>query len=115
MRSLFTKENMRVLLLAVILVGLGLAIYSTYQYVDYRNQIKKIDEQRDAVRKEAELLASGEVTGSATPLAGRDIVLRRERNDLITDQNAAMRRAGVGLAMLAAGWLLFDFVRQRAA
>ncbi|MBZ0308431.1 MAG: hypothetical protein K8I82_20365 [Anaerolineae bacterium] len=115
MRTLLSKENMRVLFLAVILVGLGLAIHSTYQYVDYRRQIEKIDEQRDTLRKEAELLASGEVTGAATPLAGRDIALRRERSDLTANQNAAMRRAGVGLALLAAGWLLLDFVRQRAA
>lgn len=112
MKTVLSKENVNTLLLAIMLVGLGLAIYSTYQYLDYRNQIADIDEQRDAIRKEAEIIASGQTVGSATPLAGRDIVLRRERNDLVNDQNAAMRRAGVGLAVIAIGWLAFDFVRS---
>lgn len=107
-----TKENLNALIFAIILCGIGLAAYSGYQYLDYRSQIADIDEKRDSIAKEAQSI---ETTTQITPIAGRDIVLRRERIDLVNDQNDAVRRVGIGVALIAAGWLVWDFARSRRA
>lgn len=110
LKNLRSQETLNAVMLAILLCGIALAGYSAYQYLDYRSQIADIDEQRDLIEKEVQSITT---TTQVAPVAGRDIALRRERVDLVNDQNSAVRRVGFGVALIALSWLLWDFARSR--
>ena len=113
LRKYKIKEIINSTLLAILLIGLFLTLYSTYQYFDIENQFTDIAEQRAEIGDTAQQLQDAGDTSSGVPLASRDIELRRRHNALIDDQNNAIKRAGAGIVMIAACWITFDRLRSR--
>lgn len=113
LKKYMNKENINSFLLAIFLIGLFLVFYSTYQYFDIENQFADIAKQRSEIGEAAQQLQDTGSTSAGIPLASKDIELRRRHNALIDDQDNAIKRAGVGIVMIAASWMAFDLVLSR--
>ena len=112
LKKLKSRETTNSVLLAFFLVGLGLVLYSTYQYFDTRKQLADIDEQREQIGLAVQEYQDSGDTSGGVALAGTDVQLRRQRNELIGDQNTAIKSIGVGIVIIAVCWLIFDVVRS---
>lgn len=113
LKKYMSKENVNSVLLAIFLVGLLMVLYSAYQYFDIENQFDDIAEQRSEIGEAAQLSYDAGDRSASIPLASSDIALRRRHNALVDDQDNAIKRAGVGIVMIAASWIVFDLVKSR--
>ena len=107
------KEVANSILLAIFLIGLMLMLYSTYQYFDIENQFADIAEERAEIGEAAQQFQDTGNTTGGIPLASRDLELRSQHNELVNDQDNAVKRGGLGIVLLAASWIIFDLVKSR--
>jgi hypothetical protein len=107
------KEVANSILLAIFLIGLLLMLYSTYQYFDIENQFADIAEERAEIGEAAQQFQDTGNTTGGIPLASRDLELRSQHNELVNDQDNAVKRGGLGIVLLAASWIIFDLVKSR--
>ena len=94
------------LLFTAIVVGLLLAAYGGWRYLDLSNQLAanpaaQIHQEGGEVELESKSEAHG--------LMAADI----ERRRLVAEQHNMMIAGGVGLALLGLGWLGYDILRGR--
>ncbi len=94
------------LFFTAIIVGILLAVYGGWRYVDLSNQLAANPAaQIHQAGGEVELESKSEAHG----LMAADI----ERRRLVTEQRNMMIAGGVGLALLGLGWLGYDILRGR--
>jgi uncharacterized membrane protein YidH (DUF202 family) len=103
-------ENSKYIIFTAIVVGIGFLIYGAYTYWDTSRGINKIEEERERV---ARILQGTETISDPSAIALSDIERRRRREELVDEQNLAVRFVGIGIALLAAAWLIRDFVFVR--
>ncbi len=102
------ETNLKAFALAIILVGIGLALVGLYQYIDASQRLSTNVAQR--VHDSGEDI-SALSNDDARSLMASDL----ERRDLLAQQNRALIVLGVGLALGALGWLANDFLRSQLA
>ncbi len=94
------------LFFTAIIVGILLAVYGGWRYVDLSNQLAANPAaQIHQAGGEVELESKSEAHG----LMAADI----ERRRLVTEQRNMMIAGGAGLALLGLGWLGYDILRGR--
>jgi hypothetical protein len=99
------------ILFSLIVIGIGLAGYGGYNYYTSSKRISEIDEEREKIKDLIQGIDPN--TTDVSSIALSDIPLRRERNQKIEVQHEARRMAGIGIALMAVGWLGWDFMKSR--
>ncbi len=106
MRNVVYTGIVERLLFTAIAVGVLLAAYGGFRYLDLSNQLAANPAaQIHQEGSEVELESKSEAHG----LMAADI----ERRRLVAEQRDMMIAGGVGLALLGVGWLGYDILRGR--
>jgi len=106
LRRLFTQERVNAFIMALILIGVVLIAMGAYQFLD---AAQKLQSNTAHQILNAEATAEAQSLDAAQGLVASD--MERRRLDRQHDQSLIM--AGAGLALLAVGWLGYDYVRGR--
>lgn len=107
------SSQLSYILLILVVVGAGVIAFSVYEFITAENRRNEIQDERDELQATfLEVQASGDST-TLVPLGIRTEALRQEDNDLISQQNSALRRGGVGLVLIALAWLSYDWRRAK--
>ena len=106
MRNIAYSGILDRLLFTAIVVGILLAAYGGFRYLDLSNQL--------AANPAAQIHQDGgevelETKSEAHGLMAADI----ERRRLVAEQRDMMIAGGIGLALLGLGWLGYDIMRGR--
>lgn len=106
MRGIFSGEIIEKLLFSAIVIGIALAAFAAYRYLDIGNQLAgnmaaQIHEEGGEVALESKAQAHN--------LMASDLTRRRLQSERFT----MMIVGGAGLALLGLGWLGNDMLRAR--
>jgi hypothetical protein len=104
--KIFTQERINALIAALVIIGVALLLVGVWRYVDATQRIAST---------EAPPIATG-ATGLEvqTPEQAQGLIAAgMQKRRLEQQQNESLIMAGVGLALLASGWLSYDLVRAR--
>lgn len=107
MKNIFKSEQIKAILLAIIIIGFVLVAFGAYRYIDAALQLNNNIAQRTHASGED---ISNLSTGEAQMLMSADI----KRRELLQQQNYALIFAGAGLVLVAVGWLGGDFLVARS-
>ena len=100
------SEWLNRLFFSLIVIGLLMAVFGVYRYVDATVRL--------ADNPAAQLRASGGELNIQSTAEGRGMIAAdMERRDLEDQRAEAMTVGGIGLAVIAIGWLAMDFQRSR--
>ncbi len=100
------ETNLKAFTLAIILVGIGLALFGLYQYIDASQRLStNVAQQVHDSGEDISALSNDD----ARSLMASDL----ERRDLLAQQNRALIMLGAGMALGALGWLCHDFLRSQ--
>ena len=106
MRNVVYSGILDRLLFTAIVVGILLAAYGGFRYLDLANQLAANPAaQIHQAGGEVELESKSEAHG----LMAADI----ERRRMLAEQRDMMQAGGIGLALLGLGWLGYDMLRGR--
>lgn len=103
------REPLKYLLFALLVLGLGMALYGGYRFYEADQQIKDIDEQLHGLEAQVSDASSLELN----PLAAADIALRRQRIEHRNERDEALRLLGTGIALVGGVWLLWEILLPR--
>jgi uncharacterized membrane protein YidH (DUF202 family) len=106
MSKYFNKDVVNALLLTIFIVGIGLVAFGVYRYIDTTSQLN--DNLAQQIRKNGGEI-NPESAAQAQGLMASDIA----RRGLVDDRFQGMIVGGVGIALLAFGWMATDVVRER--
>lgn len=100
------RDWVNAFVLALVLVGMLLALFGTYRYVDASRRLG--DNIAHQIRSSGEQI-DPQTTAEARGLVAADV----ERRRLIGQRNDALLMGGAGLVTLAVGWIAYDYLRNR--
>lgn len=103
---MLNKEWIRGLLVALIIIGVGLAAISAQQFIDATLRLQ--DNTTYQTRSSGEEVTIESQT-EALMLMGEGVEFQR----LTAQRNNALIIGGVGLVILAVGWLGYDIARSK--
>jgi len=109
-RNSISSETLRIILMAVILLGvlaLGFAIVS---YVQSQNELASV---ATASRTLTQQMATLNSEQQAAVVGGMPIALARQRNEARRQETQSFIIGGAGLIALGIGWFGYDTVRRR--
>jgi uncharacterized membrane protein YidH (DUF202 family) len=106
MSKYFNKDVVNALLLTIFIVSIGMVAFGVYRYIDTTSQLN--DNLAQQIRKQGGVI-NPESAAQAQGLMASDI----ERRALVDDRFQGMIVGGVGIALLAVGWMATDVVRER--
>jgi uncharacterized membrane protein YidH (DUF202 family) len=104
--KIFTHERINALIAALVLIGIALLLVGIWRYVDAGQRL---------TGNEAQAIQTGDASlNIQTPEQAQGLIAADvQRRRLERQQNESLIMAGVGLALLALGWLGYDLVRTR--
>lgn len=100
------KDWVRGILIALIIIGIGLAAIAAQQFIDATIKLQDNTTYQKQISGEE---VSVESQTEAMMLLGEGVEFRR----LNSQRDNALIIGGAGLVVLAVGWLGYDFVRSR--
>jgi hypothetical protein len=106
MKKFLYSEQARAFTLALVILGIGLIVFGAYRYIDATRQLN--DNMAQKVHDSGEDV-SKLTNEQAQMLMGADVA----RRELVQQQNYAFILGGVGLVLIAVGWLGGDFLAAR--
>ena len=109
-RNSIWSDTFRIILMAVILLGvlaLGFAIVS---YVQSQNELASVATASSSLTQQMSTLDSEQQAAAA---GGMSIALARQRNEARRQETQSFIIGGAGLIALGIGWFGYDTVRRR--
>jgi hypothetical protein len=106
MTDVWRRDTIRIMLMALILIGLLLAVIGVIQFVDA------------ALRLQNNAAYQASIGGDPLSLGSREqaqglIAAGMEYRRLLAQRNNALIFGGAGLVVGALGWLAYDYLRSR--
>jgi hypothetical protein len=95
-----------------VVIGIGLMLFGIYSYWDASQVISDLEEDQETIERALQ----GQETidnAQAQSIVFSDVERRERRDEMVDQQHLAQRYAGIGIALLAAAWIIRNLFFER--
>lgn len=114
MRNLNAKigEYSKYVAFSAVVIGIGLILFGIYSYWDASQVISGLEADQETIERALQ----GQETidnAQAQSIVFSDVERRERRDEMVDQQHLAQRYAGIGIALLAAAWIIRNLFFER--